>query len=243
MSAKALTTGSALDTLDLVSMSESKIGINVILGYTMSRTSEAATSAGHTSSAISSSIYSGSAIICSSAVMPLQERSRRAREKSATPRVSTPTQPAVTVELIAAERAAAERVAAERAAAERVAAERVAAERVAAPQSDLPDFKGYHPQNDGDTSVESLERMVKTNPLAEILSDELYGMLRSNDLLNEKALRDFSIRSIYKKLKAKGMSTVDVISLLKENYPYLQIDTLRKIVYRVNPTCVRKPML
>jgi hypothetical protein len=218
MSAKALTTGSALDTLDLVSMGERKIGINVILGYTMSRTSEAATSAGHTSSAISSSIYSGSAIICSSAVMPLQERSRRAREKSATPRVSTPTQPAVTVELIAAE-------------------------RVAAVQSDLPDFKGYHPQNDSDTSVESLERMVKTNPLAEILSDELYGMLRSNDLLNEKALRDFSIRSIYKKLKAKGMSTVDVISLLKENYPYLQIDTLRKIVYRVNPTCVRKPML
>jgi hypothetical protein len=195
----------------------------------MSRTSEAATSAGHTSSAISSSIYSGSAIICSSAVLPFQERSRRAREKSATLRVSTPIQ-AIAVEIDAIER---------------VATERVEAQRIAVEQSDLPDFKGYHPEphDESEDGVRSIDEIVKSNPLAEILSDELYGMLRSNDLLNEKALRDFSIRSIYKKLKAKGMATVDVISLLKKNYPYLQVDTLRKIVYRVNPTCVRKPML
>jgi hypothetical protein len=200
----------------------------------MSRTSEAATSAGHTSSAISSSIYSGSAIICSSAVLPFQERSRRAREKSATPRVSTPIQ-AIAVETDAIERVATERV----------ATERVEAQRIAVEQSDLPDFKGYHPEphDESEDGVRSIDEIVKSNPLAEILSDELYGMLRSNDLLNEKALRDFSIRSIYKKLKAKGMATVDVISLLKKNYPYLQVDTLRKIVYRVNPTCVRKPML
>ncbi len=215
----------------------------------MSRTSEAATSAGHTSSAISSSIYSGSAIICSSAVLPFQERSRRAREKSATPRVSSPMQAIadqnIAAERVAAEHVAAQHIAAQHIAAQHIAAQHIAAQRVAVEQSDLPDFKGYHPepQEKSEASVRSIDEIVKSNPLAEILSDELYGMLRSNDLLNEKALRDFSIRSIYKTLKAKGMATVDVISLLKKSYPYLQVDTLRKIVYRVNPTCVRKPML
>src|SRR3954470_22300308 len=40
-----------------------------------------------------------------------------------------------------------------------------------------------------------------SNPLAEILNDETYLLLRSNDLLNEKSLRDYVIRQMFLRLK------------------------------------------
>jgi hypothetical protein len=82
------------------------------------------------------------------------------------------------------------------------------------------------------------------NPLAGMLSDELFNTLLANDLLNEKALRDFMIRQQFKKLKAESnMRTMEVMNELQRLYPYLQLDTIRKIVYRVYPTSGKKPML
>ncbi len=83
-----------------------------------------------------------------------------------------------------------------------------------------------------------------SNPLAEILTDETYLLLRSNDLLNEKSLRDFVIRQMFVRLKGDGaMRTHDAIKALTDMYPYLQFDTIRKIVYRVYPTSTRKSMM
>ncbi len=82
------------------------------------------------------------------------------------------------------------------------------------------------------------------NPLAALVSDEIYSMLRSNDLLNEKSLRDYIIRQMFLKLKADGeMRTGEAIKALMAMYPYLQFDTIRKIVYRVYPTSSRKSMM
>lgn len=82
------------------------------------------------------------------------------------------------------------------------------------------------------------------NPLTGIISDELFNTLLAHDLLNEKALRDFMIRQQFKKLKAESnMRTMDVMNELQRMYPYLQLDTIRKIVYRVYPTSGKKPML
>lgn len=83
-----------------------------------------------------------------------------------------------------------------------------------------------------------------SNPLADILTDEVYLMLRSNDLLNEKSLRDFVIRQMFLRLKGDGaMKTHEAIKALTDMYPYLQFDTIRKIVYRVYPTSSRKSMM
>ena len=77
-----------------------------------------------------------------------------------------------------------------------------------------------------------------------MISDELFAMLRQNDLLNEKALRDFMIRQQFKKIKAEtNMRTMEAMNELQSMYPYLQLDTIRKIVYRVYPTSGKKPML
>jgi len=83
----------------------------------------------------------------------------------------------------------------------------------------------------------------KDNPLSDLLTDELYTILLANDLINQKGLRDFMIRRIFKQLKAeKKMKTMEAIEKLQEIYPYLQTDTIRKIVYRVYPGSSKKPM-
>jgi hypothetical protein len=89
----------------------------------------------------------------------------------------------------------------------------------------------------------SMHRSME-NPLTGIISDELFNTLLANDLLNEKALRDFMIRQQFKKLKAESnMRTMEVMNEIQRMYPYLQLDTIRKIVYRVYPTSGKKPML
>jgi hypothetical protein len=89
----------------------------------------------------------------------------------------------------------------------------------------------------------SMQRSME-NPLTGIISDELFNTLLANDLLNEKALRDFMIRQQFKKLKAESnMRTMEVMNEIQRMYPYLQLDTIRKIVYRVYPTSGKKPML
>jgi hypothetical protein len=83
-----------------------------------------------------------------------------------------------------------------------------------------------------------------TNPLAGILTDEAFSALRSNDLINEKSLRDYIIRQMFLTLKHKGaMKTIDAIQELTTMYPYLQRDTIRKIVYRVYPSNSKKSMM
>ncbi|MDP4220355.1 MAG: hypothetical protein Q8916_11815 [Bacteroidota bacterium] len=83
-----------------------------------------------------------------------------------------------------------------------------------------------------------------SNPLEGLLTDEVYMLLRSNDLLNEKSLRDYVIRQMFLRLKNDGaMKTHEAIKALTDMYPYLQFDTIRKIVYRVYPTSTRKSMM
>ncbi|NTW50532.1 MAG: hypothetical protein HGB19_12540 [Chlorobiales bacterium] len=70
------------------------------------------------------------------------------------------------------------------------------------------------------------------NPIQNLISDEVFAQLRSNRLLDEKQLRDFHIRQIFKTARAGRLSAADAIEHVQHEYPYLQFDTIRKIVYR-----------
>jgi hypothetical protein len=70
------------------------------------------------------------------------------------------------------------------------------------------------------------------NPLAELISDDVYNLLISRGLIDEKSVRDYIIRKKFKNLRANKISASDAIETLREEYPYLQFDTLRKIVYQ-----------
>lgn len=72
-----------------------------------------------------------------------------------------------------------------------------------------------------------------SNPLSELISDETFNLLNSKGLLNEKSLRDYQIRKKFKFLRNENINASDAIDMLRKEYPYLQFDTVRKIVYHI----------
>ena len=72
------------------------------------------------------------------------------------------------------------------------------------------------------------------NPLSELISDDIHELLSSHGLIDEKSVRDFQIRKKFKQLRASKVSVGDAIDVIREHYPYLQFDTIRKIVYHIN---------
>ncbi|MCZ7603541.1 MAG: hypothetical protein QY331_04075 [Melioribacteraceae bacterium] len=74
---------------------------------------------------------------------------------------------------------------------------------------------------------------ASNNPLADLISDDIYELLDSRGLINEKSVRDYQIRKKFKSLRDSKISASDAIDRLREDYPYLQFDTIRKIVYQL----------
>jgi len=72
------------------------------------------------------------------------------------------------------------------------------------------------------------------NPLQNLISDEIYELLSSKGLIDEKSVRDYQIRNKFKELRSTKLSASDAIDALREEYPYLQFDTIRKIVYQIH---------
>jgi hypothetical protein len=70
-----------------------------------------------------------------------------------------------------------------------------------------------------------------SNPITDLISDEIYDLLLYRGLINDRAVRDYIIRKKFKSLRAQKLRTGDAIDSLREEYPYLQFDTIRKIVH------------
>ncbi len=71
------------------------------------------------------------------------------------------------------------------------------------------------------------------NPLRDIIDDTTFAELTKRKLFSDKAIRDYKIRQLFKDMRA-SMSAGDAIDQIREMYPYLQFDTVRKIVYQIN---------
>jgi len=72
------------------------------------------------------------------------------------------------------------------------------------------------------------------NPLEGLISDDVYSILDDHNLLSEKGVRDYQIRRAFKIMRGQDVPAYDAIEMLREEYPYLQFDTIRKIVYKLN---------
>jgi len=72
------------------------------------------------------------------------------------------------------------------------------------------------------------------NPISDLISDEIYELLDSNGLIDQKAVRDYQIRKKFKLLRASKINAGDAIDTIRETYQYLQFDTIRKIVYQIS---------
>ena len=69
------------------------------------------------------------------------------------------------------------------------------------------------------------------NPLKSHIPDSIFEFLVKNNLLNEKGVRDFKIRQKFSSLKQQH-TTQNAIEILQSDYPYLQYETIRKIIYQ-----------
>ena len=72
------------------------------------------------------------------------------------------------------------------------------------------------------------------NPREGLISEDLYQTLEDHNLLSEKGVRDYQIRKAFKMMRSQDVPAYDAIEMLREEYPHLQFDTIRKIVYRLN---------
>lgn len=72
-----------------------------------------------------------------------------------------------------------------------------------------------------------------SNPIRQILPDDIFRMLLELNLINRKVLRDFEIKRQYKSFRRSGYKSAEAIEALLEMYPYLQFDTVRKIIYSI----------
>jgi len=74
----------------------------------------------------------------------------------------------------------------------------------------------------------------QANPLEGLISNDIYDVLDDHNLLSEKGVRDYQIRKAFKTMRSQNVPAYDAIEMLREEYPYLQFDTIRKIVYKLN---------
>ncbi len=72
------------------------------------------------------------------------------------------------------------------------------------------------------------------NPIPELIPDDIYMRLKEHNIIDEKAVRDYLIRKKFRELRQQKVSAGDAIDNIREEYPYLQFDTIRKIVYQIN---------
>lgn len=75
---------------------------------------------------------------------------------------------------------------------------------------------------------------ANNNPIPELIDDEVYGLLNSRGLINEKSVRDYLIKKRFKDMRDSKVRASEAIDTLREEYPYLQFDTIRKIVYQTS---------
>ncbi|MCS7082734.1 MAG: hypothetical protein N2561_04860 [Bacteroidetes bacterium] len=73
------------------------------------------------------------------------------------------------------------------------------------------------------------------NPLWPLISDEAFWHLQQHNLLNERELRNYVIRRQFLEMRAQKISASEAIDRLQQQYPQLEYDTIRKIVYRTRP--------
>ena len=81
-----------------------------------------------------------------------------------------------------------------------------------------------NPLNDNSTT---------TNPLSDLINDSIYYVLKSRGLINEKSVRDYLIKQNFREMRQNKISATNAIDIIREEYPYLQFDTIRKIVYQI----------
>ena len=83
------------------------------------------------------------------------------------------------------------------------------------------------------------------NPLSDLISDEIYELLAEFGMIRQRSVRNYLIKKRFLELKDQNMTASQAIGFLRNEYPALRYDSIRKIVYKnawfdfFNRMCVR----
>jgi hypothetical protein len=89
--------------------------------------------------------------------------------------------------------------------------------------------KGYPKK---EMKMENRELNINNNnPLSDLITDDIYDLLNSRGLFDETSVRDRLIRRKFRMMRDQKHSVGDAIDVLLAEYPYLQFDTIKKIVH------------
>jgi len=88
--------------------------------------------------------------------------------------------------------------------------------------------------------MEALLQSSFSNPLNDLISDETYELLNNFGLFNETSIRDRVIRKKFRDLRERKMKVGDAIDRLQLEYPYLQFETIKKIVHHPHRSRTKK---
>ena len=83
----------------------------------------------------------------------------------------------------------------------------------------------------GPATSTPMEISNNQNPLGDLVPAEVYNLLEQHNLLNEKGVRDYQIRQLFRSMRDQHVPAYEAIEELREQHPYLPFDTIRKIVY------------
>jgi len=82
--------------------------------------------------------------------------------------------------------------------------------------------------------MQAMTEHFSENPLDGLISEDIFNVLDDHNLLSEKGVRDYQIRKAFRVMRSQNVPAYDAIEMLRDEYPYLQFDTIRKIVYKLN---------
>lgn len=71
---------------------------------------------------------------------------------------------------------------------------------------------------------------MRGNPLREFIPDELFFELKEKGFLNERAVRDYYMKKQFEQLR-RHYQPKQIFQMLQREFPYLSVDTVRKIIY------------
>ncbi|MEJ2634853.1 MAG: hypothetical protein P8184_06120 [Calditrichia bacterium] len=74
---------------------------------------------------------------------------------------------------------------------------------------------------------------MRSNPLQEFIPDELFFTLKSKGFINERAVRDYYMKKRFEDMKEHHPPKA-IFHMLQKEFPYLSVDTVRKIIYSRN---------
>jgi len=73
------------------------------------------------------------------------------------------------------------------------------------------------------------KRNGNNNPLSDLISDDVFELLHSYDIITDKLIRDYQIRKKFRTLIALNMNPTEASKALVEDYSSLKACTIKKI--------------